>query len=105
MAYKNRFGSTVVAFDYTIVYSHSGSYEGRGAYITALQVVPANVIVNWGFSLNVSMKLVGLQNHGSRANPVAGAVIGVNYRAESILKTIETTDTYHVTGRGGLTQL
>lgn len=105
MAYKNIYGATVVSFDYTIVYSHSGSYEGRGAYLTALQVVPANVNVSWGFSLNVNMKLVGLQNHGSRANPVAGAVIGVNYRAESVLKTIETTDTYHVSGRGGLTQL
>ena len=105
MVYKNGFGSSVVTFDYTIVYSHSGSQDGRGAYITALQVVPSNVSVSWGFSLNVSMKLVGLQNHGSRANPVAGAVIGVNYRTESVLKTIETTDTYHVTGRGGFSQL
>jgi hypothetical protein len=105
MAFKNGFGSEVVTFNYTIVYSHSGSYEGRGAYLTALQVIPSNVNVSWGFSLNVAMKLVGLQNHGSRANPVAGAVIGVNYRVESVLKTIETTDTYHVTGRGALTQL
>ncbi len=105
MVYKNGFGASVVTFDYTVVYSHSGSQEGRGAYITALQVVPANVTVGWGFSLNVNMKLVGLQNHGSRANPVAGAVIGVNYRVESVLKTIETTDTYHVTGRGGFSQL
>ncbi len=105
MVYKNLYGVEVVSFNYTLVFAHSGSYDGKGAYITAAQIMPANVRVSWGFELNATMKLVGLQNHGSRQSPVAGAVLGVNYKVESVLSTIDTTDTFHITGRGQLTQL
>lgn len=105
MDYKNVYGMTVVSFEYTVVFAHSGSYEGKGAYITAAQIIPSNVKVSWGFDFNASMKLVGLQNHGTRQSPVAGMVISVNYKVESVMTTIESNDTYHMTGKGQLVQL
>lgn len=105
MVYKNLYGSEVVVFEYTVMYSYGGSLDGKGAFITAAQVVPNDVSVSWGYSLNATMKLVGLQNHGSKANPVAGAVMSINYRVETVLKTMESTDSYHITGRGQLRSL
>lgn len=105
MSYKNGFGSEVVSFEYTIVFAHSGSMNGAGAYITAAQIIPSNVRVSWGFEFNADMRLVGLQNHGTKANPVAGAIISLNYKVESVVTTIDTSDTYHLTGKGQIQKL
>lgn len=105
MNYKNVYGASVVKFTYTVVFAHSGSYDGKGAYITAAQIIPSDVKVSWGFDFNASMKMIGLQNHGTRSNPVAGMVISVNYKVESVMSTIENNDTYHITGLGKLIQL
>ena len=105
MVYRNGFGASVVTFDYNVIFAYGGSYDGKGAYITAAQVIPSNVAVSWGFEFNAKMRLDGLQNHGTRANPVAGAVLGINYKASSLVKVIETNDSYHITGRGGLRKL
>ncbi|MBY0518295.1 MAG: hypothetical protein K2P81_15400 [Bacteriovoracaceae bacterium] len=105
MVYKNLYGAEVVVFSYTVVYSYGGSMDGKGAFITAAQVVPHDVSVSWGYELNAVMKLVGLQNHGTKANPIAGAIISINYKVETVLKTIETNDSYHITGKGQLIQL
>jgi hypothetical protein len=105
MNYKNLYGSSVVKFTYTVVFAHSGSYDGKGAYITAAQIIPSDVKVSWGFDFNASMRMVGLQNHGTRKDPVAGMVMSVNYKVESVLSTIDTHDTYHITGKGQLVQL
>ena len=105
LEYKNLYGSKVVTFDYTVMFVHSGKYNGKGAYLTAVQVVPTNVTVSWGYEFDVNMKLVGLQNHGSVESPVAGAIVQMSYKAKTVLRTIDSTDQYHVTGRGQLTQL
>jgi hypothetical protein len=105
LEYKNGFGSKVVVFDYTVMFVHSGRYNGKGAYLTAVQIVPTNVSVSWGYEFDATMKLVGLQNHGTVDSPVAGAIVQMSYKAKTVLRTIDSTDQYHVTGRGQLTQL
>lgn len=105
LQYKNLYGASVVSFDYTVLFVHSGKYNGKGAYLTSVQVVPSNINVSWGFEFDATMKLVGLQNHGSVESPVAGAIVQMSYRASSVLKVIETNDQFHVTGRGQITQL
>ena len=105
LEYKNLYGSKVVTFDYTVMFVHSGKYNGKGAYLTAVQIVPTNVTVSWGYEFDATMKLVGLQNHGSVDSPVAGAIVQMSYKAKTVLRTIDSTDQYHVTGRGQLTQL
>jgi hypothetical protein len=105
MEYKNAYGMKVVTFEYTIVFAHSGTYNDRGAYITAAQIVPSNVSVQWGFSFDAKMNLVGLQNHGTTKDPVAGAILNLNYKVNSLMSAIESNDQYHITGRGGLSKL
>src|SRR5690606_22412406 len=71
--YKNVYGMTVVKFRYGVIFAYGGSYEGKGAYLTAVQIVPESVSAVYGYDFTATMKLGGIQNNGTRENPVAGA--------------------------------
>jgi hypothetical protein len=104
-SFKNSWGNEMAVFEYSLVFSHSGSYEGNGAFITAAQIVPSRIQLRWGYDFESTMKLTGIQNHGSRVSPVAGAILGVKYRLLSMLQAIETNDTFHLTGKGDIRKL
>lgn len=103
--YNNLYDVTIVHFMFSVIYSYGGSYNGTGAYLTSVQVVPEYVKVLWGWDFNATMKLGGLQNMGSRANPVAGATIMIEYTASSMVNSITRNNSFFVTGKGALKQL
>lgn len=75
------------------------------AYITAAQIVPASITALWGYTFSATMKLGGMQNHGTKENPIAGAILAMEYTVETVMKASLETDTYHITGQGGFKQL
>ena len=103
--FKNGFGSSVISFDYTVNFQWGGQYEDKGAYITGLNVQASNVSVSWGFEFNASSELVSIVNHGSKDSPIAGAGVRVSYKAKSILREIQTSESFHVTGDGKIQKL
>ncbi|OUR94073.1 hypothetical protein A9Q84_18340 [Halobacteriovorax marinus] len=105
VVYKNGFGSSVISFDYTVNFQHSGKHDGKGAYITGLNVQASNTSVSWGFNFDASSQLISIANVGSSADPVAGATLRINYSAKSILRSISTSESFHVDGNGKLTEL
>ncbi|EQC44207.1 hypothetical protein [Bacteriovorax sp. Seq25_V] len=104
VTYKNGFGAKVISFDYTVMFQHSGSFEEKGKYLTGVNVVASNISVAWGFDFKASTELVQISNHGSKDDRVAGATFKVNYTAETVFKTIQSADTFHVMGNGQLTK-
>jgi len=100
LTYTNGFNMKVVTFTYMVIFSHSGSLEGAGHYITSARIVPTNISVSYGFTLNANFKLQGVQNHGTKSNPVAGAIIELNYSVSSMMKHIENNDNFLITGQG-----
>lgn len=96
----NGLGKEVVRFDYIIVYSYGGSWNGSGKYLTNVIVAPKNIKVTSGWEFNASMKLAGIMNHGTKSDPVAGAMVNVNYQMSSVRSAFERTDVIHLTGRG-----
>jgi hypothetical protein len=100
--YNNLYGATVVHFMFSVIYSYNGSLDGKGAYLTAVQIVPEYVKSLWGWEFTATMKLGGLQNMGTKANPVAGATIMIEYTASSLLETIQRTNSFFLTGKGQL---
>ena len=98
--YKNGFGMKVIAFDYTVNFQYGGKYNDTGAYITGLNVQASNTVVSWGFDFNAKSQLISIVNHGSKTNPVAGATIRIDYIAKSILRQINTSESFHVSGKG-----
>lgn len=104
VTYKNGFGSKVVSFDYTVHYQHSGSFNGKGKYLAGINVVASNISVAWGFNFQASSELIQISNHGSKENQIAGGTFRVNYTAKTVVKTISSSDTFHVNGLGELTK-
>ncbi len=102
---KNVYNIAVVTFRYSIIYSYNGSYNGAGAYITAAQITPDYLNVLWGFDFTATMKLGGIQNQGTRANPVAGATLIMQYTSSNVLNSRTIVDTFFITGRGQFKKL
>ena len=97
---KNGAGKEVVSFSYKVMYSYGGSYNGTGKYLTNVLIVPGAVRTTFGWDFNATMKLSGMMNHGSKADPVAGVMVTVKYQMNSWSSAFERNDTIHVTGRG-----
>lgn len=98
----NGLGKEVVRFDYTVIYSYGGSYNETGSYLMNVIIVPKFVKTTFGWDFNATMKLSGIMNHGSRANPVAGIMVTMKYQMNSWSAAFERNDTIHITGKGQL---
>ena len=103
--YKNGFNMTVIAFTYNVIFQYGGDFDGKGKYLTGVNVTASNVRVAWGFNFNASTKLVSISNSGSKLSPVASAVLEINYRAKSVMKDISSKRAFYVTGAGELKKL
>lgn len=101
VTYQNTYNIDVVDFTYAVMYSYKGSYNGTGAYLAGVQIVPTNVRTLWGFNFSATMKLGGIVNQGSRANPVAGATIIMEYNVSSLLVSQTVAQSFFINGRGG----
>jgi hypothetical protein len=100
---RNGFGIEVVRFEYQLVYSYGGSYEGKGKYLTGIVIVPKNVETSFGWDFNATMKFNGMMNHGTKASPIAGALIAIKYQMNSWAAAFERNDSLHITGAGVVT--
>ena len=97
---RNGVGKVLVNFTYKVMYSYGGSYNGTGKYLTGVIIVPQSVKTTFGWDFNASMKLSGMMNHGTKANPVAGVMLTIKYQMNSWSAAFERNDTIHITGRG-----
>lgn len=97
---KNGVGKEVVTFTYKVMYSFGGSWNGAGKYLSGVIIVPQSVKTQWGWEFNASMKMSGMMNHGTKADPVAGVMITIKYQMNGWSTAYERNDTIHITGRG-----
>lgn len=97
---KNLLGMEVIRFKYTVVYYYGGSYEDRGQYLANVTVLPTDVRVSWGYSLDSDVKVPVIQNLGSTASPIAGMEMRVNWKIKTVVRMIEANDIYLLQGDG-----
>ena len=96
-------GNTVVVrFQYMVIYTHSCTYNGAGKFIQNAIVQPVVVKSSYGWDFNATMKLSGIMNHGTKVDPVAGAMLTIKYSMNSWRTAYERNDTIHISGRGEL---
>lgn len=95
-----RGSSEVVKFEYMVIYVYGCSYNGSGAFIQAAMVQPVSVKTGYGWDFNATMKLSGIMNHGTKADPIAGAMLTIKYQMNSWGNAFERNDTIHITGKG-----
>jgi hypothetical protein len=93
-------GKEAVNFTYKVMYSYGGSYNGAGKYLTGVIIVPQSVKTTFGWDFNATMKLSGMMNHGTKADPIAGVMLTIKYQMNSWSTAYERNDTIHITGAG-----
>jgi hypothetical protein len=99
---KSPTGTEAVVFQYKVTYSYGGSYNGAGKYLAGINIIPANVKVAHGWNFSSSMKLTGMMNHGTKANPIIGAMITIKYSMNSQSSAFERNDTIYISGDGSM---
>lgn len=103
--YKNGFGSEVVTFVYSVSYQHSGTYGGKGKYLTGIRASARNINIAWGFDLDASSQLIQISNVGTANNVVAGATIEMQYTVKNWTRTITSAVSFFVAGDNRLYKL
>jgi hypothetical protein len=98
----NGTGKVVVNFNYKVMYAFGGSYNETGKYLTSVLIIPGSVVVKFGWDFAATMKLSGIMNHGTKANPIAGVLVTVKYQMNSWSSSFERNDTIHINGNGEL---
>ncbi len=93
-------GMEVVKFEYMVIYVYNCSWNGSGKYIQAAIVQPVTVKTSYGWDFNATMKLSGIMNHGTKADPNVGAMLTIKYSMNSWRNAFERNDTIHITGKG-----
>lgn len=104
-SYKNLYGVEVVKHVYRVSYLAGGSVNGKGKYIGYATVLPVEVNVAWGYTFNSEAKVPTVFNMGTSANPKAGMQVNVSWKVNTVLKSIQATDSYAITGVGELKKM
>ena len=102
---KNYLGMTAIDFRWKIIFSHGGKYNDKGAFITGAVIKPEFVDVSYGYDLNVNYKLQSISNVGSTEAPIAQAIIDLDFKIETVLKTTIRSQSYLIDGLGRLKSL
>ena len=105
ISFENFLGMEVIYFRYSVIYSYGGSYNGKGSYLTSVQIIPEEVRTLFGFDFSATMKLGGIQNQGTSKSPIAGATLLMEYTASSVLTSTVNVDSFYVNGVGNLREL
>ena len=105
VGYKNYFGMDVVKFDIKVLYFYGGHVDGKGKYLTNIKVVPENVKVFWSFNFDAVARVPQVVNLGTKADPIAGALIEVEWQVNSKVAANKMGLNLFVSGDGTLQEL
>jgi hypothetical protein len=100
--YTNGIGMHVVRFHYRLNYTYGGTVQGKGAYLTQIQVLPEDLKVLSGFTLNAQVEVPSITNAGTSEHPIAAAQVVVQWSIDTILSHVEASQMHYVRGDGEL---
>jgi hypothetical protein len=101
----NNWGSDVVKVRLKVSAMTGGGIDGRGQYVANVTIVPTEIVVQWGFSLDVWSENRPPMNMGTTAMPVAGLGFDVRYKVTSLFTQKNGTQDYFITGAGSLLEM
>lgn len=99
---KNLYGATVMSHRYTVAFNYGGKYNGTGNFLANATIIPTEVSVSWGFTLNSQVEVGTVLNVATKANPTAAVDMQVAWKMDSVLKHFEGRETFFVRGDGSL---
>ncbi|MCO4756271.1 MAG: hypothetical protein KC478_17450 [Bacteriovoracaceae bacterium] len=97
---KNYLGMSPVSFEFMMIYTYGGNMDGKGKYLTGTQIKPTSVDVSWAYELNATFSVQSIVNQGTSEDPIAGAVLMIDYSIKTVLKESRNSKTFFVNGLG-----
>lgn len=94
----NIYGMTLYDITLMAVHQYNGSLDGKGKYLEAVSIVPLDVHVSWGYTVDVNVNSASTVNFGTKADPVAGIVLEASMKANSVLHASERRIVYEFHG-------
>lgn len=94
----NLLGITVYDFTYSLVHRHSGSYNGKGQYLDNVTVLPQNISLLWGYTMNAKVAAVSVVNIATKDAPVAGLGMELEVKVSTVLKSTQFRGLYDFHG-------
>jgi len=94
----NGFGITVYDVTMTAVHQHGGQYDGKGQYLESVAIVPSNVSVLWGYTVNYSVDNIATTNGGTSENPIAKMTVQAKFKVETVMQKNETNTVFQFRG-------
>lgn len=99
---KNLYGAKAVSVNYKVVFNYGGKYDGKGAFLTGVTIIPGAIDVSWGYKLfmNAFVADTTITNIGTMEDPVAAMQLKLSSRISTVLKHWEGNNVYLVAGDG-----
>jgi len=98
--YKNLYGMEVVRYSFRVMFTHSGQFNGKGRYISKVSAMPADLAVSWGYTFNSEAVVGDTVNLGTLDSPVAGMELTINWKVDTVMRHMNQSETFFVTGDG-----
>ncbi len=105
ISYKNGFQMEVVRFSYCVIFTPGGDYNGVGQYLNHIQIIPSDIQVDWGYTLNAVSSIPSVVNAGTSSNPIAGAEVHMKYSVSTAIKKDSGENVYYVKGDGSFSPI
>lgn len=100
---RNGFGIDAISHTYTVVYNYGGQLNGKGAFLANATIIPSQVSVSWGYTLNSGVEVGQTVNTGTAESPIPGVALNLKYSMSTILKKGQGVDSFFVRGNGAMT--
>lgn len=94
----NGFGYTVYDVTLTAVHQFGGSLNGKGHYLETVSIIPSNLSVLWGYTVNYSVDNVSALNGGTAENPIGMIALQAKFKVETVFKHSEKNVVYQFRG-------
>ena len=98
---QNFYGATVYDVTYTLVHRYGGEFEGRGAYLENVTILPQEVSVLWGYTVNFTVENVSTVNLGDRENPIASIAMETAFEVKTVMQDLRIRNLYEFRGDDG----
>lgn len=97
---NNVYGYSLAEFQFDVIFTYGGSFNGAGKYLTHVQVFPSDVYAFWMQEFNASVEVASIINRGSKTNPIAGMQVDVLWQLTNFLNEVQQSASVFVDGTG-----
>lgn len=100
ITYTNLYGFDVVDVAFVTSFAYGGQKEDKGAFLANVAMIPTNVDVAWGYTVNMTTEAMEAINVGTKESPIAGLGYSAELKVETIFKKSLLTFAFNVNGKG-----